>query len=89
MAVLSQAERARVLRWAMRDPSLGPCSFTKPDLVAAVAALDQFLDDNASAVNSALPQPFRGSATTPQKALLLAYVVLRRYGGGLLQDGGD
>lgn len=88
MAVLSQPERARIARWFMRDENLGSCAFTKPDLAEAVDALDQFLDENAAALNAALPQPFRGAATVQQKALLLCYVVLRRYGGGIT-IGGD
>lgn len=87
MAVLSQAERNRIARWFQRDENLGTCAFTKPQLAAAVDALDEFLDTNASALNSALPVAFRTAATTQQKALLLCYVVLRRYGGGISVGG--
>lgn len=41
-------------------------SITKPELRAAV--------------NAAIPQPARGALTASQKALLLAYVCLRRAG---------
>jgi len=57
------------------------CGITKVDLRAAVDALDSFLDTNAAAINSAIPQPARGSLTTAQKARLLALVTLRRFGG--------
>jgi len=48
-------------------------------LRAAVDAVDTFLETNASAINSAIPQPARGVLTTKQKALLLMYVIGRRY----------
>lgn len=87
MAALTAAELARVARWYQRDPAMGAAAFTKPDLIAAVAALDTFMDTNASSINSALPLPFRTSATTAQKALLLALIVMRRYGANPLQGG--
>jgi hypothetical protein len=88
MAVLSQAERDRIARWIQRDPDLGSTAFTKPQLVAAVAAADQWADDNAAEFNTALPAAFRNSATAAQKAMLLMYVIARRYGGRPI-DGGD
>lgn len=53
----------------------------KPDLMAAVNALDTFLGANESAINNAFPEPFKSTATTPQKAAVLAYVSLKRWGG--------
>lgn len=88
MAVLSQAERDRIFRWFQRDPDLGSASFTKPQLAAAVAAADDWADANATAFNNALPAAFRNAATAGQKALLLAYVITRRYGRSP-QDGSD
>lgn len=89
MAVLSQGEKDRVARWIQRDSNLGQVTFTKPDLIAAIADLDTFLENNATAINTALPQPFRGAATQAQKAMLLCYVVLRRYGGSVTAMGSD
>lgn len=88
MAVLSAAERSRVARWLQRDPNLGVCTFTKPQLIAAVAAADDWADANAAEYNTALPAAFRNAATAGQKALLLAYVIARRHGFNLI-DGGD
>lgn len=79
MAVLTDDQRVAVwARW-MRE-NAAACSITKADLRAAVDALDQFLEDNAAAINSAIPQPARGALTTEQKARLLAYVALKRWG---------
>jgi hypothetical protein len=88
MAVLSQAQRDRVARWYQRDPNLGQASFTKPQLVAAVAAADDWAEANATEFNNALPAAFRNATTAGQKAMLLAYVIARRYGFNLI-DGGD
>lgn len=54
--------------------------FSKPDLKAAAEAADAWCDTNAASYNTALPQPFRGAASSPEKSLLLAYVCLRRAG---------
>jgi hypothetical protein len=56
-----------------------PVSIVKADLRAAVDALDTWLNTNAAAINTAIPQPARGALTTQQKARLLQYVVARRY----------
>jgi hypothetical protein len=80
VAVLSDGDRAAVwLQW-MRLNAEG-CGITKADLRAAVNALDDFLDTNASAINTAIPQPARGSLSAAQKARLLSLVALRRFGG--------
>jgi len=56
------------------------CAFTKADLSAAVSAVDSWATANAASYNSALPEPFKSTATAGQKAALLAYVALARYG---------
>lgn len=83
MAVLSDAERAAIWADVMRQLSDArePVAITKAELRAAVDALDTFLDTNAGAINAAIPQPARSSLTTAQKARLLAYVALKRWGG--------
>lgn len=81
MALLPEADRLRIWRGLMRYwSSVGETTaFTKPDLKAAVDAIDTFLENNAAAINSALPQPFRGNATVEQKAVLLSGVIAMRY----------
>lgn len=81
MAVLPDADRRGVWADFMQNLSRESQSIaiTKADLRAAVNALDDFLNTNATAINSAIPQPARGSLTVAQKALLLMYVVARRY----------
>lgn len=81
MAQLTEAERLQIWRGFMRvlSRSGDECGFVKSDLKAAVDALDVFLENNAAAINSALPASFRTAATVDQKAFLLAAVVLRRY----------
>ncbi len=79
MAALSDTERAYLWRRFMEAGNC-PGDISKTDLRAAVDALDDWVEVNASSLNSALPQPFRGSATLEQKAIMLAYVALRRAG---------
>lgn len=83
MAVLSDTERASIWADVMRQLSDARegCAITKTDLRAAIDALDTFLDTNAATINAAIPQPARSGLTTGQKARLLAYVALKRWGG--------
>lgn len=79
MAVLPDEDRRRTWAHIMRNTSAGT-SVTKLDLRAAVDAADSWIDGAQASYNSALPQPFRSSATTTQKAVLLCYVIMRRVG---------
>ena len=82
MAVLDDTDRRAVWADVMRGIAtlaLGTVSITKADLRAAVDALDSFLDTNAAALNTAIPQPARGSLSSRQKALMLMYVLSKRY----------
>lgn len=73
-----QALHAELMAALSRDQET--VTVSKADLRAVIDALDDFLEANASAVNNAIPQPARTALTVPQKARLLAYVTLRRYG---------
>lgn len=82
MAALSNAVRLQLWRglmrfWSNRLETIA--GITKTDLQAAVTAADDWADANAASYNSALPATFRTNATTAQKAVLLAVVVLARY----------
>lgn len=59
----------------------GPLGLTKDDLTAAVSGLDDWLEANAAGANTAIPQPARSALSAPQKAALLSYVALARFGG--------
>ena len=82
MAVLTDEQRKEEWAEFMRavcsdqEPLTG---MTKADIRAAVNALDDYLNDNAAAINQSLPEPARSELTTPQKARLLTRVVARRY----------
>jgi hypothetical protein len=82
MAVLSAEERRRTWGHLMRSWSagLGGIPVNKSDLRAAVDATDDWIEANQASFNSALPQPFRGAASTPVKTLLFCYVAMRRAG---------
>jgi hypothetical protein len=80
MAVLSGNDRALVTAEAMRAGSATreACTITKPDLRAAVDAIDTWIDANAAAFNAAIPQPARAALSARQKADLFYRVALRR-----------
>lgn len=83
MAALDATNRARVLAQAMRTlpVALRPWpAVSKPDLAAALAATDDWIDANQAAFNAALPQPARGALSTAQKTFLFCYVAMRRAG---------
>lgn len=75
------AQQAREAAIAMAQAESGLRTMSKSDLVAAVNAADQWCTDNASSYNTALPVPFRTTATAAQKAALLSFVALRRWAG--------
>ena len=82
MAVLSDQDRTDVSAEFQREISDVREAFgvlTKTDIRSAVNALDNFLDTNASAINTAIPQPARAQLTTSQKARLLKHVITKRY----------
>lgn len=82
MAALSTTIRQQLWRGLMRFWSARlevVAGITKTDLQAAVNAADDWAGANAASYNSALPATFRNNATTAQKAVLLAVVVLARY----------
>jgi hypothetical protein len=84
MAVLSDNDRAALWADFMRNfPAGESCGITKAELRAAVNGLDDYINTNAGAINSAIPQPARGALTTAQKARLLQYVVAKRYLSGV------
>ena len=93
MALLDDTNRSRIWAHYMRNNLVGIPGVVKADVRAAVDATDAWIDSAAAAAapstgyNSALPQPFRGAATTDQKTVLFCFVAMRR--AGLLKVEGD
>ena len=54
-------------------------SITKTDLLAAVDAIDDWVNTNASAFNTAIPQPARSALSSTQKSRLLMLVIQKRF----------
>lgn len=79
MALLTTEQRQQVRALWQGDQAVPP-ALTKPDFQAAVAACDQWIEDNSASFVAALPQPFRGGTNAAEKALLFAYVLMRRIG---------
>ncbi len=81
---LDMTARARVTAQWQRD-NADPCPFSRADVAAAVAAVDDWLDANltgSGGLNQSLPTAFRTGATGNQKRHLVEYV-LRRSRGSL------
>lgn len=76
---LDATGRARMLAQMMRE-GLDFSGLVKADIAAAIGAVDDWIDANATSYNQALPQPFRGTASAPMKTLLLCFVAMRRAG---------
>ena len=81
MAVLNEQDRFDVWADLMRQ-NVGEIKLTKQELRAAVNAIDDFFDANAVTINNALPAVAKANLTTPQKAILLQFVVSKRYLSG-------
>jgi hypothetical protein len=81
MAVLPDNDRVALWAEFMRNQSAEQQAMPllKAELRAAVNAADAWADANAAAYNAALPLPARTTLTTKQKALLLMYVIRRRW----------
>lgn len=79
MAVLSSEERERVKRFLMRIKGPKP-SVSKSELLAAIDAIDQWIEDNQTSFNTALPEPFKTQATLQQKTMYFCRVAMRRAG---------
>lgn len=84
MAVLTTEQRRTLWAELMQELSKDgeTVGITKPDLRAAVDAIDTWLDGNAATINTAIPQPARGALTAAQKARMLMFVVKYRYTEG-------
>ena len=83
MAALSDADRhicARRTVYKNFVEAAITANLTYDDIKAAADAADAWADANAAAFNTALPVPFRTTATTAQKTVLLAIVILKRAG---------
>ena len=77
MAVLTNDDRASIWAKYMSDISSRRegVGVSKPDLRAAINAVDQWVEDNKGSFNTAIPLPARTALTAAQKAELLMYVV--------------
>lgn len=89
MAALSTDDRKRIWRGLMRKWSADRTTIgavNKTELQAAVDAIDDWIDQNAAAVNAAIPLPARSQLTNAQKSLLFCSTATMRFGDvGLLK----
>lgn len=83
MAALTAPQRLAVRALWAADISNRREAFllSKPDLDAAIAAADTWVDSNAAAYNAALPLAARNGLSPAQKSELLLYVIRKRFLG--------
>jgi hypothetical protein len=80
MAVLPLLDRQRVAAGFQRL-NTAATSFTKAELQAAVAATDDWIENNQAAYLAALPAGgFKAGSSALQKTILFCYVAMRRAG---------
>ncbi len=82
MSVLSDPDRVDVWAQTMRDLSNireNTGGLNKADLRAAINTTDQWIEDNASAYNLALPVAARTALTAVQKLRIFTAVANRRF----------
>lgn len=81
MAVLEESARSGLWAEVMRRLSAErqAVAISKTDLRAAVDAVDDWVEAAAASFNNALPAAARSGLTAKQKAMLLAWVVMKRF----------
>lgn len=52
---------------------------TKAGIRAVIDAVDQWIEDNSTSFNQALPQPFRGLASPRLKAMVFMAVAAKKF----------
>lgn len=80
MALLSDEERRRVATWLMRNVRTDWGGALKAELLATVAALDDYIEANQSAINTAIPVGPRGKLSLDDKTRVFCAVAMRRAG---------
>lgn len=85
---LTTQQRNRIKRQYIRIVfQNATADLTTTDIEAAADAMEDFIVSNSAAINTALPEPFKSAASTPQKRLLVALVACEI--AGLLDLGGN
>ncbi len=81
MATLPEADRTTIWSHFMKICSSlsEKLNLTKSDVKEAVDAADQWVEDNQTSYNDALPLAARTNLNSRQKARLLMEIVKRRY----------
>jgi hypothetical protein len=79
MATLTDQDREDLWRVFMQSNTGAFGSMSKHELRAAVDATDVWIDNNAAAYNTALPQPARTALSSKQKVQLFTFIAERRW----------
>ena len=85
MAVMNAADRAKawitIMKILSSEVDVGD-SGMRDAILAAVGAVDDWIDANQASYATALPEPFKTWSTARQKAAVLAFVLHQRFNVG-------
>ena len=81
MANLSDAKRKEIWSQYMQDASIvwEIIPIGKTDLRAVVNAIDQWIENNASSFNNAIPEPGKSALTKKQKYRIFKEIIKRKW----------
>lgn len=79
MAVLASADRKQASYDFVYIDVETSLAITKPEVRAAVDAVDQWIEDNKVSYNNALPTAAKNNLTAKQKSKLLRIVLRKRW----------
>lgn len=82
MAVLTEEDRFAAWKDYMAK-NTEEFSLSKTDVRAAIDAADIWVQDNKASFNTALPVAARNALSATQKANVLLFVVMKRFGAGI------
>ncbi len=83
MAIMTEQQRTETMRTWVNKEFVEKQMLANLDTVeikAAVDTTDTWIDNNEASFNTALPEPFKSTATAEQKTLMFDYVAMKRSG---------
>lgn len=81
--VLTAEQRAHAMRRFAEQSFVAAnetANLSTDEIILMIGGIDDFIEANAAAINSAIPLVVRSKATLAQKALAVAFVAMKRGG---------
>lgn len=80
MPITIESKRKAAREYVRRVFRNNTANLNKDDIETAIDDLVAFIEANVSAINNAFPEPFKSTATVPQKRLVLALAAIELAG---------